>query len=87
MKEIIAFINDNKNLNNLINISNRWADEKDFEDWASYEDFMKNCCKIGSFVKATKRPFGFMINYQNQIVHIFLKNRKKYTSLCASIVK
>ncbi len=49
----------------LSNLYVRWQNEKEHEDFKDYEKVMKE--KVGSktFIKATKRPFGFVIQLPN----------------------
>lgn len=37
----------------------RWQDEKEYEDFSDYEKVMRDAVGDG-FIKATKRPFGFI---------------------------
>lgn len=59
-------------LNNIIKISGdrldylsaRWNDEKEYEDFAAYVVEMKKLIPSAmSFVRATKRPFGFVVQH------------------------
>lgn len=68
---------------NLVNLYDRWEDEKMYEDWKDYERVMKNLVETcggveNPKVKGTKRPFGVKIEYDGYVVHIFVKIEGNY---------
>jgi len=47
----------------MCSLYDRWQDEKDYEEFSDYAKAMKK--EVGSgFVKATKRPFGFIVQME-----------------------
>lgn len=61
MDELVA-----KHQDLLINLYDRWQDEKEYEDFAEYAKVMKEAILVylpsgGIFVRASKRPFGFVV--------------------------
>lgn len=75
--------------NLLVNLYERWKDEKEYEDFSEYEEVMKKKADEISeitFIKATKRPFGFKFKNQNRDyqVSITAKGTKLYIN-CSSI--
>ncbi len=48
----------------VVYLYSRWSCESKYEDFKDYENHMKE--KVGaSFVKATKKPFGFIMSIEN----------------------
>jgi hypothetical protein len=44
----------------VVNLANRWSDEKEYEDIQKYEDAIYDILPNGiKIIKMTKRPFGF----------------------------
>lgn len=55
----------------------RWADEREYEDFADYAEAMKKATPEGlTFVRATKRPFGFIIRTGSGDFHLFATGSK-----------
>ena len=49
-------------LDRLEYLHDRWQDEKEYEDWNDYVDAMQKLTPTSTtFMKATKRPFGFEV--------------------------
>ena len=86
-KEVKKIVNNNSILDTLFNLHNRWQDEKKYEDWKDYENFMIPFASHRfKFIKSTKRPFGFIIQINDTKVNIFLKIRKNSINLAAKAV-
>jgi len=52
----------------------RWQDEKEYEDFKEYADVMKK--KVGdAFVRATKRPFGFVMKAEGGEVQVYVNSK------------
>jgi len=83
--KVEKIVNDRKILNTLNNLSARWQDEKEFEDWKEYEKAMSQLTNY-KFKKGTKRPFGFVIEVDKTNVAIQLKKRGNSVNLLAKIV-
>lgn len=75
-----------KSLNTLIQQSgerlgylhDRWQDEKEYEDFAEYVNVMKSITPSPfTFVKATRKPFGFVLKHPDATVsfQIFANSR------------
>lgn len=67
----------------LDNLAARWNEEKEYEDFADYENVI-----IGLFsdfdikiTKCTKRPFGIIAEFEGRKVKIFRQARGEYVSL------
>jgi hypothetical protein len=46
----------------------RWSDEHEFEDFSEYESVLKSSFEkfnVGTFKRATKRPFGVVFTADN----------------------
>ena len=90
---VTKIVNDEKLLNLLCNLDSRWNDEKEYEDWKEYSDLIKSNVEFiifdidYKFVKATKRPFGLVIEIENVKVNFFLKKSRGYVNLAAKVVK
>ena len=49
-------------LDRLVYLHDRWQDEREYEDWKDYIDAMRKIVPADTtFVKASKRPFGFEV--------------------------
>lgn len=56
----------NRMMTLLINLHHLWLNKNEREDFAVYEKTMKekfSTLKAGTFIKATKRPFGFVYEF------------------------
>ncbi len=88
---VMSILNDEKTLDTLHNLKMRWADEKEYEDWADYEKVMNNqlgnvkCKDDVKFIKGTKRPFGFIIEVKGYKIQISLKTRGNSINLTAKL--
>ena len=52
----------------------RWEDEKEYEDWAEYEEVLRKLTPVwAKFVKGLKRPFGFRLDYGDIQADITMK--------------
>jgi len=52
----------------LVNLYNRWCDEKEHEDFKDYEKVMSTTCSKFvncTFIEGTKKPFGLIIKIEN----------------------
>ncbi len=68
----------------LVNLYQRWQDEKEYESWDDYIAHMKKLfaemqkstnTTNAVFVKASKRPFGFMFDFEGWQVVLSVKAR------------
>lgn len=87
--EVLNFINDDGHLDSLLNLRDRWADEKEYEDWSDYETALnKMTADDWSFIRGSKRPFGFITKVTGLgTVHIFLKFKGDYVGVAAKMKK
>lgn len=62
----------------MANLFSRWQDEFEMEDINDYAvQLKKEVEKIGgSFIKMTKKPFGFQFELDGAFYHIFISKRK-----------
>ena len=81
-KKVSEIVNNESILDTLFNLKNRWADEKEYEDWKDYENQMIGLTSY-EFVKSTKRPFGFIIKIENTKIQIFIKIKGNSMNLAA----
>jgi hypothetical protein len=64
----------------MVYLYGRWMDEREYEDFAEYEINMKATLYALNvpgvhFVKAMKRPFGFVFDYQwSKVIQISIKS-------------
>lgn len=88
-KKLISLVNNSSVLNLFVNLSLRWQDECQYEDFNEYAKIMSDKITpiLGCItnVKGTKRPFGikFTYNERNFHLHINIKNNKMWLSLKA----
>ena len=89
MRNAQRAINDMKTLNFLDMLSARWDDERDYEDWNDYKSAMQKRFPQFRIVKATKRPFGFVVADPDctKNTHIFMKRRGDYVRMAGKFVK
>ena len=67
----------------MANLYERWQDEKEYEDFADYEKVIKEAVdKIGgiTFIKGTKRPFGFQYELCGRRLQYAVKVKGRYLS-------
>jgi len=61
----------------VYNLNIRWLDEREYEDFAEYSKVLKaRLEKVANdvvFVKATKRPFGFVFEYAGLDFQVYAK--------------
>lgn len=66
----------------LVNLLSRWMDEKEYEDFKDYkkviQEFVVGNFPDVQFVKATKRPFGFVVNI-NEVGYHFKMNTMSFS--------
>jgi len=79
-------VNDEQLLNWLARLDERWADERGYEDFAEYEKAMRGLTDH-EFIRATKRPFGFVVKIGRFFVSVYLKKYRGYCVLAAKSVK
>jgi len=79
----MAILNDERVINTLDSLKQRWADEYKYEDFSEYESVMRKLIVSPNveFVKGTKRPFGF----QAQVFGITISFGVKYSGNTMSI--
>jgi len=82
LKEVDNILNDEKIAGELLCLYDRWQDEKEYEDWADYEKVMKKLINH-TFVKGTKRPFGFIIKIGESKASFFVKLKGKQVTFSA----
>lgn len=83
-QNVINVLNNRQTLEHFLYLYERWQDEKEYEDFNDYvTSMMQSMPKGATLVKGTKRPFGVVINYGGNKVHISLKLRGNYASLTA----
>ena len=75
---IIKLVNDTTLCQHLVNLSSRWQEEKEYENFADYAKNMANAVAgvIGEVTEpaGTKRPFGLKFTKDSQRFHLFLKS-------------
>lgn len=61
-----AFIDDQKVQERLSYLYARWSDERSYEDFADYEAEIRKVAEAAglSFVRATRRPFGAVVEIE-----------------------
>jgi len=84
-RAIADMINEDNFSSRLIGLRGRWQDEKEYGDFADYEDVMKGMLPDSRmiFLKGTKRPFGFHMSMEGVTYKIFLKSKGNYITICA----
>jgi hypothetical protein len=83
-QNVINVLNNRQVLEHFLYLYERWQDEKEYEDFNDYAKSMMQSMPNGAtLIKGTKRPFGVVINYGSNKVHISLKLRGNYASLTA----
>ena len=77
VKQAFDICNKEETLVSLINLRERWEEEKDYEDFREYENVMRNlryiqmtCCPVVGF---SKRPFGVKLQCGDGVLHLFVK--------------
>lgn len=89
IKKVEKIVHDEKLMNMLSYLRQRWQDEKDFEDWADYDLQMKKFMAKHykqDIRKTTKRPIGFITTIGNVDIKINLKLTKTTESVTAAQV-
>ena len=59
----------------------RWMDEREYEDFSDYEKAMKSEVEKfdgATFVKGTKRPFGFHFKADSKLYEFTMKQKGRY---------
>lgn len=83
-QNVINVLNNRPTLECFYYLYERWQDEKEYEDFNDYVKVMMKYMPEGAtLVKGTKRPFGVVINYGGNKIHISLKLRSKDVILTA----
>lgn len=83
-QNVINVLNNRPTLEHFYYLYERWQDEKEYEDFNDYVKGMMNYMPEGAtLIKGTKRPFGVVINYGGNKVHISLKLHRNYVKLIA----
>lgn len=76
-KQAFDICNNEETLVTLINLRERWEEEKDYEDFNDYVECMKNCRLIKltncPVIGGTKRPFGVKLQCGDGVLHMFVK--------------
>lgn len=59
----------------------RWLDERKYEDWGAYAQAIQK--RVGkTFVKATKRPFGFVAKLTGSTIQVSVTaNKMRWTRI------
>ncbi len=79
-KRVKALLTDQDVIGKLESIKCRWDDEREYEDWADYETYMKKLWGGKEhFVKGTKRPFGFVVVDMEQSLPMHYHLKLKFT--------
>jgi hypothetical protein len=62
----------------VMNLRERWADEKEYEDINDYKDVIQTLIPEYPILKMTKVPFGFVVPIQGKRVHftVFIKGNQ-----------
>jgi hypothetical protein len=86
LKELV---NNENVLNTFVNLSFRWEDEQEYEDFNDYAEVMgksvaKNTGSEISDVTGTKKPFGIKFNCEDKKIHLYLKTKGNSCWLAAS---
>lgn len=90
---VTGVLNNGALLSNLIYLWERWADEKEYEDFNDYENNMKALFVENypnpaiKFLSSTKRPMGFKIEISGNVFHIYLKIRGNSANLAGKRLK
>lgn len=73
----------------IYNIRNRWACESQHEEWSSYANAMKLLVPEGfTFIKATKRPFGFQLKTPSGLkLHIHIKRKGRHEFIACKPIR
>lgn len=66
-------------VNSLFKLYERWLDERECEDINDYLEAVKK--KIPEAIKATKKPFGFIIKCEDGNLHASIKQSRGYAKL------
>ena len=60
----------------------RWCDEKEYEDFEDYSNYMKKQLSENlpeaTFIKATKRPFGFRFKIDGHLFRMCANSKETY---------
>lgn len=89
LDHIKALVNDDKIHTHLAYLRDRWADERDYEDWDDYKHSMITALANYpvTLLRATKRPFGMVITVQGDEYaapwKVWLKRKGRYEVLTA----
>jgi len=89
MEQISNIVNNEAVGNTFFNLYDRWRDESEYEDINEYGKVLANTIAKQfptyniSLIKATKRPFGVQIKVCEVNVHVWVKLKGRYASICA----
>jgi hypothetical protein len=89
MEQISNIVNNKAVGNAFFNLYDRWLDESEYEDINEYGKAITNTI-VKEFptynvtlIKATKRPFGVKVKVCDVDVHVWIKIKGRYASICA----
>ena len=92
IKDIVSDIRDNTEVYNILSsLSDRWIDERHYEDFKEYEDHLKKRIlelypKL-NLTKIYKRPFGFLIEFEEKIsFRIFLMQDRNHNGVASEFI-
>jgi hypothetical protein len=83
--KIQKLINDPGLTNRLAMLAERWSHEREYEDIAEYAKVLSKEPAMSAYkiVRMTKRPFGFVVNIDGLVAHVFAKmSRNSITIAC-----
>ena len=81
--DTLKLISNKDGISFFANLSARWADEKEYEDFADYEKVIRSkFCSFLEITKVTKRPFGMLYKVGDSIVTyaVYSKGQGRYES-------
>ena len=89
MEQISNIVNNSVVGNTMMNLYDRWLDECKYEDINEYGKVIANTIAKEyptynvSLIKGTKRPFGVQIKVCDTNIHVWVKIKGRYASICA----
>ena len=89
MEQISNIVNNESVANTFMRLYDRWQDEKEYEDIKEYGKVLADTIAKQfptynvSLIKATKRPFGVQIKVCEANIHVWVKIKGRYASICA----
>lgn len=64
----------------LVNLHDRWMDEKEYEDFNDYEKVMREKViklqPLCNFIQSTKRPFGYIVVVDKYKLHLSVTTKE-----------